>query len=202
MSELARRLPTPAEPGRLLLDQEGMRRAWTRVAHEVLERNGTDVAIVLAGIPTRGLPLASRLAEQLRQLGGRAEVLELEVAAHRDDRPGEPQILSTNSPGVGGRLVVLVDDVIFHGRTARAALDALTELGRPRAVQLAVMVDRGHRELPIRADYVGKNIPTALSDRVEVHVEEIDGRDAVMLISPAREAELWDADDHPGLEDA
>jgi pyrimidine operon attenuation protein/uracil phosphoribosyltransferase len=172
-----------------VLDADAMRRAWTRIAHEILERNPEEVEVVLAGIPTRGVPLARRLATNLRNLGRQAEVLELAVDDHRDDR--DPNNATQMSIGgtelaavsVADRVVVLVDDVIFHGRTARAALDALTELGRPRAVQLAVLVDRGHRELPIRADYVGKNIPTRVSDRVHVRLTEVDGADAVILVS-------------------
>jgi pyrimidine operon attenuation protein/uracil phosphoribosyltransferase len=133
--------------------------------------------------------LARRLAAQLRSLGVGAEFIELDVEDHRDDR-GVVEAdggLSNGVPAppaldVVDRLVVVVDDVLFHGRTARAALDALTELGRPAAVQLAVMVDRGHRELPIKADFVGKNIPTRMSDRVRVCIEEIDGEDAVLVL--------------------
>ena len=175
----------------MVLDGESMRRSWRRVAHEVLERNGMDCRVVCAGIPTRGVPLARRLADNLRALGAEAEVIELDVEGHRDDRgageAGEAvagAVPAGVAPGldVVDRLVVVVDDVLFHGRTARAALDALTELGRPSAVQLAVVVDRGHRELPIRADYVGKNIPTRITDRVRVCLEEVDGEDGVMVL--------------------
>jgi pyrimidine operon attenuation protein/uracil phosphoribosyltransferase len=191
VSEAARRLTAPGQLAGVVLDGDAMRRAWTRVAHEVIERNGAGCDIVLAGIPTRGLPLANRLASILIDLGAAAQVIELSIDKHRDDRRGAgPQVSpATALPTVADRVVVLVDDVIFHGRTARAALDALTELGRPRAVQLAAMVDRGHRELPIRADFVGKNIPTALHDRVEVHLAEVDGHDAVILVSPADQVE-------------
>ncbi len=172
----------------LVVSGEDVRRALKRMAHEIVERNGEGFDIVLAGIPTRGVPMASRLATILNVWGkGRAEVLELRTDGHRDDRePSETGATagssSSSTPDITGRGVVLVDDVIFHGRTARAALDALTELGRPAAVQLAVMVDRGHRELPIRADYVGKNIPTHLSDRVQVLFQEVDGVDSVFLV--------------------
>jgi len=180
-------LPVQPEDGRVsvILDGESMRRSWRRVAHEVLERNGDACRVVCAGIPTRGVPLARRLAAQLQSLGADAEVIELDVEGHRDDRVGAEDVgIARVRPGldVVGRLVVVVDDVLFHGRTARAALDALTELGRPSAVQLAVMVDRGHRELPIRADFVGKNIPTRVSDRVRVCLEEVDGEDAVLVL--------------------
>jgi pyrimidine operon attenuation protein/uracil phosphoribosyltransferase len=169
----------------MVLDGDSMRRSWRRVAHEVLERNGAECIVVCAGIPTRGVPLARRLAANLRSLGAQAEVIELDLEGHRDDREaGEGNGLSRQTPGfeVVGRLVVVVDDVLFHGRTARAALDALTTLGRPSAVQLAVMVDRGHRELPIRADYVGKNIPTRATDRVRVCLDEVDGEDGVLVL--------------------
>ena len=173
-----------ADGGRVnvILDGESMRRSWRRVAHEVLERNGPGCRLVCAGIPTRGVPLARRLAQQLRDLGADAEVMELDVAAHRDDREAGGDAGATPGVDVNDRVVVVVDDVLFHGRTVRAALDALTELGRPAAVQLAVMVDRGHRELPIRADYVGKNIPTRADDRVRVCLQEVDGEDGVLVL--------------------
>jgi pyrimidine operon attenuation protein/uracil phosphoribosyltransferase len=171
----------------LVVSGDDMQRALTRMAHEVVERNGEGSDVVVAGIPTRGVPLARRLGAILDGLGGvRVEVVELPIERHRDDRQGgngagrEPAAAAGSD--ITDRVVVLVDDVIFHGRTARAALDALTELGRPAAVQLAVMVDRGHRELPIRADFVGKNIPTQLSDRVRVMVEEVDGVDSVFVL--------------------
>jgi pyrimidine operon attenuation protein/uracil phosphoribosyltransferase len=173
---------------RLVLSDEDMRRAFERMAHEIVERNGAGCDLVLAGIPTRGVPMAMRLGAILNAFGSaRAEILELAIEGHRDDRePGEAMPIASPlagpTPDVTGRVVVLVDDVIFHGRTARAALDALTELGRPAAVQLAVLVDRGHRELPIRADYVGKNIPTHASDRVRVLLQEVDRVDAVFLV--------------------
>ena len=177
--------PVPSD-GRvnMVLDGESMRRSWRRVAHEVIERNGPGCQVVCAGVPTRGEPLARRLAELLLALGADADVIELDVQAHRDDRSnqGAATHMAEPRPEVEGRLVVVVDDVLFHGRTVRAALDALTELGRPAEVQLAVMVDRGHRELPIRADYVGKNIPTRLSDRVRVCLEEVDGEDGVVVL--------------------
>jgi pyrimidine operon attenuation protein/uracil phosphoribosyltransferase len=179
----------------LVVSGDDMTRAIKRMAHEIVERNGEGCDVVLAGIPTRGVPLAARLAAIINAWGlARAEVLPLDVADHRDDRevatgengaaPRGPERPAEGgaAPAVTGRVVVLVDDVIFHGRTARAALDALTELGRPSAVQLAALVDRGHRELPIRADYVGKNIPTHLTDRVCVLLQEVDGVDAVLLV--------------------
>lgn len=163
-------------------------RALTRIAHEVVERNKGVEDVVLLGVPTRGLPLARRLAQRLAQVEGVAAedlVGSLDVTMHRDDLARQPirPIGETRLPaaGVDGRVVVLVDDVLFSGRTIRAALDAISDLGRPRAVQLAVLVDRGHRELPIRADYVGKNLPTAASERVRVLLQETDGRDAVVI---------------------
>lgn len=165
-----------------VVDAEEMARALRRIAHEIVERDG-GASPVLAGIPTRGVPLAWRLARCLDDLGRPADVIELPVEGHRDDRDGARSAPASLAPeAVTDRVVILVDDVIFHGRTARAALDALTSVGRPAAVRLAVMVDRGHRELPIRADFVGKNIPTHINDRVRVLVEEVDGADGVVLV--------------------
>ena len=168
---------------------DDMARALRRVAHEIVERTGATDGLVLAGIETRGVPLADRLARTVRELGREVETMALSVEQHRDDRQDSSPARAGGQEGdrsapsdITGRVVVLVDDVIFHGRTARAALDALTEQGRPGAVQLAVLVDRGHRELPIRADFVGKNIPTRMSDRVQVMLSEVDGRDAVCLV--------------------
>ncbi len=172
-----------------ILGAPDMARALTRIAHEILERNGGPDDIVLLGIPTRGLPLARRLAERI----ARAEPSfdpdsrcgSLDITMYRDDLHRQPTrpIGPTSLPshGIDDAIVVLVDDVFHTGRTIRAALDAIKDLGRPRAVQLAVLVDRGHRELPIRADFVGKNIPTSRSERVAVRLEEIDGDDAVVL---------------------
>ena len=164
-------------------------RALTRIAHEILERNRGGADLVLLGIPTRGLPLAHRLAEKIAEvepgLDAAALVGSLDVTMYRDDLHRHPTrtIGQTELPtsGIDDRVVVLVDDVLFSGRTIRAALDALIDLGRPRAVQLAVLVDRGHRELPIRADYVGKNLPTSLVEKVRVRLVEVDGQDAVQI---------------------
>ena len=168
-----------------VMDAEGVRRSLQRIAHEVVERNRGVAGLVMVGIVSKGDVLAARLAAELSEIEGAVVPAgRLDVSRHRDDlhlRPagtGEPV---TELPNVDGQVVVLVDDVIFHGRTIRAAMDALLEHGRPRAIQLAVLVDRGHRELPIRPDYVGKNVPTSDSERVEVCLEETDGVDAVVI---------------------
>ncbi|MGH3319275.1 MAG: bifunctional pyr operon transcriptional regulator/uracil phosphoribosyltransferase PyrR [Streptosporangiaceae bacterium] len=171
---------------RVILESPDVRRALTRIAHEIIERTKGAHDVVLLGIPTRGVPLAHRLRERIEQVEDvRIPVGSLDVTMYRDDLRMRPaRVLGrTDVPpeGVDGKRVVLVDDVLFSGRTIRAALDALGDLGRPRGVQLAVLVDRGHRELPIRADYVGKNIPTSLHETVRVQVAEVDGRDAVVL---------------------
>jgi pyrimidine operon attenuation protein / uracil phosphoribosyltransferase len=179
-----------AEPaagaGRTVLDESDISRALSRISHEILERNKGAGDLVLLGIPSRGVPLAERIAERIAAVEGDAVPSgSLDVTMYRDDLRlrGVRPLEATEIPagGVDGKVVVLVDDVLFSGRTVRAALDALSEYGRPRAVQLAVLVDRGHRELPIRADYVGKNIPTSLTETVHVLLEDIDGRDAVLL---------------------
>lgn len=164
-------------------------RALTRIAHEVIERNEGADDIVLLGIPTRGEPLATRLGERIASVepgfDADASVGAIDITMYRDDLHRQPTrpIGSTKVPdrGIDDRIVVLVDDVLHTGRTIRAALDAIKDLGRPRAVQLAALVDRGHRELPIRADFVGKNLPTSRRERVDVHLSEIDGEDAVMV---------------------
>ena len=169
-----------------VLAPEEIRRALSRIAHEILERTHGGDQVVLLGIPTRGVPLARRLAARISSFEGAAvPVGSLDVTLHRDDlrlRPARALRRTEVPPdGIDGKTVVLVDDVLFSGRTIRAALDALNDLGRPRAVQLAVLVDRGHRELPIRADYVGKNLPTAHREVVRVLLEETDGEDSVLL---------------------
>jgi len=158
----------------------------TRVAHEILERTNGAADVILMGIPTRGVPLARRLASKLNQVEGRpAPTGSLDVTMYRDDlrlRPARRLGHTAVPPsGIDGKIVILVDDVLYSGRTVRAALDALGDIGRPRAVQLAVLVDRGHRELPIRADYVGKNLPTSQREVVQVLLTETDGQDAVLL---------------------
>ncbi len=171
---------------REVLDADDVQRALTRIAHEVLERNKGSDGLVLLGIPTRGVPLAARLAERIADVeGGPVLYGSLDVTMYRDDLRLKPArgLGRTDLPatGIDGKVVILVDDVLYSGRTIRAALDALSELGRPRAVQLAVLVDRGHRELPIRADYVGKNLPTSQRETVRVMLADVDGRDAVFI---------------------
>lgn len=168
-----------------LLSAADVARTVARMAHQIIERTAPE-PVVLLGIHTRGVPLAHRLAERIREFGGTvAGVGTLDVTLYRDDlrrRPTRP-LQTTDLPAVGldDALVVLVDDVLYSGRTVRAALDAVREYGRPRAMQLAVLVDRGHRELPIRADYVGKNLPTSRAEEVAVRLAETDGSDAVVI---------------------
>ena len=173
-------------PVRTLLNEADLARVVDRIAHQVLEKTGGVRDVLLLGIPTRGAPLARRLASRIHAFEGVAvPVGSLDITLYRDDLRlrGVRALEETSVPdgGVDGRLVILVDDVLYSGRTVRAALDALRELGRPRAVQLAVLIDRGHRELPIRADYVGKNIPTSQAELVRVRLAEVDGVDAVEL---------------------
>ena len=182
------RTPRDANPGgsRQVLDESDVARSLTRIAHEIVERAKGADDVVLLGIPTRGVLLADRLRARLAQITGRdIPCGTLDITMYRDDLRLKPAraLEHTEIPpgGLDGRLVVLVDDVLFSGRTVRAALDALGDLGRPRAVQLAVLVDRGHRELPIRADYVGKNLPTSLREAVKVKLVEEDGLDAVLI---------------------
>ena len=173
------------ERGRLL-DAGEIRRAVTRIAHEILERNKGAGRLVLAGIAARGDDLARRLAAEVRRIEGvEVPVGILDITFYRDDigmRAEAPEVHETSIDfDITGTTVVLVDDVLFTGRTVRAAMDALVDFGRPRAIQLAVLVDRGHRELPIRADYVGKNVPTRRDEEVRVRLAEVDGEDAVVV---------------------
>lgn len=173
---------------RTVFEAEDIDRVLTRISHEIIERAKGAQSLVLLGIQSRGVPLASRIGKKISEFEGiEVPVGALDITMYRDDlrlRPARA-LEATALPHVGidGRTVVLVDDVLFSGRTVRAALDALNELGRPRVVRLAVLVDRGHRELPIRADYVGKNLPTSLKESVRVKLSEIDGEDAVTLSS-------------------
>jgi pyrimidine operon attenuation protein/uracil phosphoribosyltransferase len=177
--------PAAARP---VLETADVGRALTRIAHEIVERNHGAADVVVLGIPTRGVTLARRIGRRIDEIEPPASAVpvgSLDITMYRDDLRlrGVRALEPTEIPpgGIDGKVVVLVDDVLFSGRTVRAALDALSDLGRPRAVQLAVLVDRGHRELPIRADYVGKNMPTSLTETVHVLLEEIDGRDGVLL---------------------
>jgi len=170
-----------------VLDAASIERSLTRIAHEIVERNKSARALGLVGVQTRGVPLARRLAEKLAAIDGTAPpVGRLDINLYRDDlsRIAEHPILRrTEIPfELDDRAIVLVDDVLFTGRTVRAALDALMDLGRPRQIQLAVLVDRGHRELPVKADFVGKNLPTARSELVEVRLAETDGEDEVVIV--------------------
>jgi pyrimidine operon attenuation protein / uracil phosphoribosyltransferase len=176
--------------GRTVLDSRDISRALTRISHEILERNKGPEDLVLLGIPTRGVHLARRVAERIAKVEGVEVPLgTLDITMYRDDLRQHP----TRNPqhtvmppgGVDGKVVVLVDDVLFSGRTVRAALDAMNDLGRPDTVRLAVLVDRGHRELPIRADHVGKNLPSARGERVMVRLEESDGYDEVRIAAAA-----------------
>jgi pyrimidine operon attenuation protein / uracil phosphoribosyltransferase len=179
--------PAP-DPGtdRTVLDASDISRALSRISHEILERNKGADDVVLLGIPSRGVPLAERIAERIAAVeGATVPSGSLDVTMYRDDLRLKPArtLLPTQIPegGIDDKVVVLVDDVLFSGRTIRAALDALNDVGRPRGVQLAVLVDRGHRELPIRADFVGKNLPTSLVQRVRVHLTGVDDEDAVII---------------------
>ena len=181
--------PTDDTGGRVVLAQAEISRALRRIAHEILEGNKGSRDLVLMGIPTRGAPLARRLAQALREVEGvDIPVGTLDITMYRDDLRSQPTRPMERSQvpesGVDDKVVVLVDDVLYSGRTVRAALDSLADLGRPRTVRLAVLVDRGHRELPIRADYVGKNLPTAHAERVSVRLAETDGTDEVVISGP------------------
>ena len=175
---------------RQIMSEQDIQRALARVSHEILERNRGVSDLVLVGIHTRGVILSRRLEENiLRFEGSRTPLAELDINLYRDDLQAResPVVRPTKFPvDIQGKRVVLVDDVLFTGRTVRAALDALSDLGRPRQVQLAILVDRGHRELPIRADYVGKNVPTSLDEEVKVRLSETDRREDVIIVKLGR----------------
>ncbi|MBI3743004.1 MAG: bifunctional pyr operon transcriptional regulator/uracil phosphoribosyltransferase PyrR [Chloroflexi bacterium] len=172
-----------------IMTAEDMRRALVRIAHEVVERNQGVEGLLFVGILTRGAPLARRLASYIEQFEGvEVPVGTLDIGLYRDDLGAgkSPRLHKTDIPGeIDGKRVVLVDDVLYTGRSIRAAMDAVMDFGRPQRIQLAVLVDRGHRELPVRADYAGKNVPTSLQEQVQVRLQEIDGEDLVVI----REAE-------------
>ena len=169
-----------------VLTPDGIDRSLRRISHEILERNASNLDnLALVGVLTRGVPLARRISENIRLFEGlNVPVGSLDITLHRDDLAGEePEMRGSRVPfEVTARTVVLVDDVLYTGRTARSAMDALLELGRPAAIRLAILVDRGHRELPIRADHVGKNVPTARDERVLVNLAETDGEDGVIVV--------------------
>jgi len=167
-----------------VMEPDDVRRATTRVAHEIVEHNRGSSAVVLVGIRTGGAVWAGRLASEIERVEGtKPPSGSLDVTLYRDDlaQQGPRPVEATDVPNVDGKVVVLVDDVFYTGRTVRAALDAITDLGRPTSIQLAVLVDRGHRELPMRADYVGKNLPTAAREKVRVLFEETEGEDGVEI---------------------
>ena len=170
-----------------VVDHVTMKRALTRITYEIIERNQTIQDVVLIGIKTRGIYIASRVADRLKQLEGiEVPVGELDITLYRDDKketPAEAELHSSDIPvSLEGKEVILIDDVLYTGRTIRAAMDAVMDYGRPRKISLAVLVDRGHRELPIRADYVGKNIPTAKTEEILVEMQELDGKDRIMIL--------------------
>jgi pyrimidine operon attenuation protein/uracil phosphoribosyltransferase len=169
-----------------IVDSDGLRRIVTRIAHEIVERNKGVDDLVLVGIRRRGVPIAARLAQRIAEFEGKPPALgSLDITLYRDDLSTvshQPVVGTTEIPvDINGKVVVLVDDVLYTGRTIRAAMDALVDFGRPRAIQLAVVIDRGHRELPIRADYVGKNVPTSKKEVIGVRLAEVDGEDCVVI---------------------
>ncbi len=177
----------------IIMNEADIRRTLARISHEIIERNKTPKDLMLVGMHTRGVPLANRLAANIEGFeGAKIAVGSLDISLYRDDITSlnrQPVVKSTNIPGsVDGRIIVLVDDVLYTGRSIRAAMDALIDLGRPLSIQLAVLIDRGHRELPIRADYVGKNMPSSRHEEIRVHLTESDGIDEVAIIPmPAAE---------------
>ena len=173
---------------KVIMNQEDIRRTLARIAHEIIERNKVIEHLILVGMHTRGVPLAKRLAANIEDFTGpKIPVGALDISLYRDDLSSlnlQPVVKSTDIPAnIDGKSIVLVDDVLYTGRSIRAAMDALTDLGRPQLIQLAVLIDRGHRELPIRADYVGKNMPSSRHEEIQVKLEESDGVDEVAIIS-------------------
>ena len=169
------------------MDENDIRRALTRIAHEIIERNRGAEKIGIVGIRTKGAPIAKRLAEIISEIEGtKVPVGILDIALYRDDfMTHHPSVGETEIPyDISDRIIILVDEVLYTGRTIRSALDALIDMGRPASIQLAVLIDRGHRELPIRPDYVGKNLPTAHKESVDVQLREFDGEDKVFIVKP------------------
>ena len=169
-----------------LMDEKAIARAITRISHEIIEKNKGVEDVILIGVKTRGVPIASRIATRIEQIeGNKVATGEMDITLYRDDLKEiqeEPVINSTNiGTDINDKIVVLVDDVLYTGRTVRSALNALMDIGRPKSIQLAVLVDRGHRELPIRADYVGKNVPTSKQEIISVELLEVDGNDSVKI---------------------
>lgn len=169
-----------------LMDEKAIGRAITRISHEIIEKNKGVEDIVLVGIKTRGVPIASRIAKKIEQIEGtKVNIGEIDITLYRDDLKRvdiDPVINGSNIDcDINDKTVILVDDVLYTGRTVRAALDAIMDVGRPKCIQLAVIVDRGHRELPVRADYVGKNVPTSKNEIISVNLVEIDGEDSVTI---------------------
>jgi pyrimidine operon attenuation protein/uracil phosphoribosyltransferase len=179
-------------PKKVIMTEEDIKRTLARIAHEIIERNEQLQDLLLVGVHTRGVPLARRLAANIEGFAGvKIAVGTLDISLYRDDLPSlelKPLVKLTDIPAnIDGKSIVLVDDVLYTGRSTRAALDALVDLGRPRLIQLAVLIDRGHRELPIRADYVGKNIPSSRHEDINVQLKETDGVDEVTITTAAKE---------------
>jgi len=177
-------------PKKIILSSQDIRRVLARIAHEIIERNKVTQHLILVGVHTRGVPLAKRLATNIENLDeSKIPVGALDISPHRDDLPSlnfRPIVHHTDIPGnIDGKTIVLVDDVLYTGRSVRAAMDALIEMGRPQSIQLAVLIDRGHREMPIRPDYVGKNIPSSKHEEIQVKLVETDGIDEVSIVSIA-----------------
>lgn len=180
---------------KIIMTQGDIRRTLARIAHEIIERNKTVEHLILVGVHTRGVPLAKRLAANIQHFAGsKIPVGALDIRPYRDDLASlnlQPIVHSSDIPtSIDGKSIVLVDDVLYTGRSTRAAMDALTDLGRPRSIQLAVLIDRGHREMPIRADYVGRNIPSSRHEQIQVQLEETDGIDRVAIITTVEERPL------------
>ena len=178
----------PMSEKAIILDEQAIRRALTRIAHEMIERNKGVSDCIIVGIKTRGIFLANRLAKRIEQIEGKSvDVGELDITLYRDDlskktQSGDPKVNGSSiAADITGKKVIVIDDVLYTGRTVRAAMDALMDIGRPSQIQLGVLIDRGHRELPIRADYVGKNVPTSQNEKITVNLSEVDGIDKVSI---------------------